>query len=154
MRKLIYQAICNRIIAANLGIGFISLWNNNIEALTKQKTFRLPAVFVEFEPIVWSQLSQRVRTADIGICLHIVTDSLATPEAGGVYQDQALAHLDLIERVSAAITGMPGAGFNALMLTESITDHNHETIQHHEERYTTHVSNNSAAKPIAITIPK
>lgn len=55
MRKAIYQAICNRIIAADLGIGFISLWNNNTEALTKQKAFRLPAVFVEFEPIRWAQ---------------------------------------------------------------------------------------------------
>ena len=128
MRKAIYKAVAERLKTAKIGIQYISLWNRNTEQLTKQKAFRMPAVFVEFEPIDWSQLSQGARSADIRVRLHVITETLASPEEGGRYQDRALEHLDLLERVSAAVQGLCGDGFNCFMLVESVTDHDHERV--------------------------
>ena len=114
MRKAIYKAVAERLKTAKIGIQYISLWNRNTEQLTKQKAFRMPAVFVEFEPIDWSQLSQGARSADIRVRLHVITETLASPEEGGRYQDRALEHLDLLERVSAAMQGLCGDGFKGL----------------------------------------
>ena len=103
MRKAIYKAVADRLKNQKVGVKFVSLWNRNTEQLSKQKAFRLPAVFVEFEPIEWSQLSRGARAADIRVRLHVVTETLASPEEGGKYQDRALEHLDLIERIDAEV---------------------------------------------------
>lgn len=152
MRKAIYKAVAARLKTAKVGIQFTSLWNRNTEQLTKQKAFRMPAVFVEFEPIDWSQLSQGARSADIRVRLHVITETLASPEEGGRYQDRALEHLDLLERVSAAIQGLCGDGFNCFMLVESVTDHDHERVQHDEECYVTRVNDTSAVKPRTVAV--
>lgn len=150
MRKTIYKAVSQHLIDAQLGIQYISLWNKNTEQLTKQTAFRMPAVFVEFEPFEWSQLSKGARTADVRVRLHIVTETLATPEADGKYQDKALEHLDLIEKISATIHGLSGNGFNAFMLLESVTDHDHERIEDNQECYITRITDTSAVKPQAV----
>ena len=49
MRKAIYKAVADRLKNQKVGVKFVSLWNRNTEQLSKQKAFRLPAVFVEFE---------------------------------------------------------------------------------------------------------
>ena len=68
MRKAIYKAVADRLKNQKVGVKFVSLWNRNTEQLSKQKAFRLPAVFVEFEPIEWSQLSRGARSADTRRC--------------------------------------------------------------------------------------
>ena len=147
MRKAIYKAVADRLKNQKVGVKFVSLWNRNTEQLSKQKAFRLPAVFVEFEPIEWSQLSRGARSADIRVRLHVVTETLASPEEGGKYQDRALEHLDLIERIGAEVQGLSGEGFNCFMLVESVTDHDHERVQHDEECFVTHATDTSAVKP-------
>ncbi len=147
MRKAIYKAIADRLNAAELGIGYISLWNQNTEQLRQQKAFRLPAVFIAFDPIVWSQRGQGARAADVRVRLHVVTETLATPEVGGKYQDKALEHLDFLEKVAAAMQGLAGDGFNCLMLTETITDHDHEQLRRDELCYITGATDTAGVKP-------
>lgn len=152
MRKTVYKAIAARLKGAKLDIAHVSLWNRNTEQLTKQKGFRMPAVFVEFEPIQWTQLQSRARSADLRVRLHIITGTLASPEDGGKYQDKALEHLDLIESISEAIIGLCGEGFNAFMLVESLTDHEHGQIEDNEEVYITRITDTSAVKPRAVAV--
>lgn len=152
MRKAIYKAISERLNSAELGVKHINLWNRNTAQLSTQQAFRMPAVFVEFEPMQWSQLGKGARSADLRVRLHIVTETLATPEDGGRYQDKALEHLDLIESISGAIQGLAGNGFNCFMLVESITDHDHERIEDNEECYVTRITDTSAVKPQAVAV--
>lgn len=152
MRKKIYQAIAERLRGKVPDVKYISLWNRNTEQLSKQMAFRMPAVFVEFEPVTWSQYTQGVRSADVRVRLHIVTETLATPEYGGRYQDKALAHLELIENISAAIQGLAGDGFNGFMLVESVTDHNHTQVEDNEECYITRFTDNSARRPQTVAV--
>jgi hypothetical protein len=146
MRKTIYLAIAERLRAAGVGILHTSLWNRNTEQLASGTAFRTPAVFVEFEPIEWGQLSMGARDADLRVRLHVVTRAVATPEDGGMYQLQALEHLDLAERINAAVQGFAGEGFNTFTLVGTVPDHEHDQLLHEELVYTTHVVDNSATK--------
>lgn len=152
MRKVVYKAITDRIKSTVPEVRFISLWNQNTEQLEKQRAFRFPAVFVEFEAIQWSQLTRGARAADLRVRLHIVTETLAGPEDGGKYQDRALEHFDLIERIDAAMQGLSGKGFNSFMLVESITDHNHARVEVNQECFVTHLTDTSAVSaPTIVT---
>lgn len=145
MRKTIYQTISERIENANLGITKISLWNKNAN-LFAQQTTTLPGVFVEFEPIEWTQLSNHTRSADIRVRLHIVTPMPAPAENGEIDPNKALEHLDLIEKVSGVIQGLSGNGFNGLMLVESVTDHDHEQVEDNQECFVTRATDLSGAR--------
>lgn len=140
MRKAIYNGLTARIEAAGIGIRHISLWNWNIGQLPKQAAFHMPAVFVEFEPIEWSQLAGGARSAEVRVRLHVLTATLATPEKGSKYRDKALEHFDLLGRLCAAVQGFSGEGFNRFMLVESVTDNNHGEVRHDEERFVTRVT--------------
>ena len=67
------------------------MWNENILQLVKQRPFATPALLVEYDPIRWNYGGHKVREADILMRLHVVTATAATAEAGGRYQDKALA---------------------------------------------------------------
>ncbi len=146
MRKKIYLDIIHRLKAARLGIEYFSLWNNDLYSLEKRGVFATPAVFVEFGTIEWSQLQNRARGADLQVRLHIVTKSYATAEDGNPYQDLSLEHLELIEKIDATLQGFQGEGFNHFMLTESVPDHDHTELLHHEECFITHITDFSAQK--------
>lgn len=147
MIKTIYKAIAECLQEADLGVQFISLWNQEIDQLRQQRAFRLPAVLVEFDPIVWKQRSVSIRGADVGVRLHLLTGTLATPEVGGQYQEKALELLDFVESVGAAMQGLAGDGFNCFMLTGTILDHNHLQVRHDELVYVTHATDLSGVKP-------
>lgn len=108
------------------------LWNENVVQLTKQRPFEMPAVFIEFLPIVWSYAGRKAKHADVTVRLHIVTATLATPNSP--YKEQALYRLALIRAVDQALTNFSGAvddrglGFGTFVPQESDTDHNHEQV--------------------------
>ncbi len=156
MRKKIYLAIAQRLKNSGLDIPHISLWNNDLgpERLGGLKAFRTPAVFVEFDPIVWKQLSMGARDSDFRLRLHIVTSTPATPETSSKYQEQALAHLDLADRVNAVIQGFAGEGFGSMVLTGTVPDHSHDKLIHEELHYLTHVVDDSAARQLQSARPK
>jgi hypothetical protein len=148
MRKNIYLAIVERLNAAGLGIKHISLWNNQIANVEKERGFALPAVLVEFDAIERRQLAGHTTSSRFRVRLHILTGTLATPESGGSYQTRALQFLDLIDGVSAAVTGLDGEGFNCLMCVESHTDHDHGEISDNIEVFVTQATDGSAVKPL------
>lgn len=145
MRKALYLAIIERLKAAELGIQHISLWNGNIDELSKEQGYCFPAIFIEFERIQWQQEQQRVRTAQVRIRLHVVTETLGSPADGSRYQQQGLEHLDLLERINTTMQGLSGDGFGSFLLVESIPDTDHQSILHNEECFVTQVRDTSSA---------
>lgn len=152
MRTTIYKAVIKRIKGAKLGVKHISLWNEQTERLTRVKAFRTPAVFVEFEPIQWQQAGNRTKTADIRVRLHIVTQTLLTPEDGNKSQDAALEYIQLADDLVSAMCGLSGQDFNGFQHIESIPSHNHEQIIQEEEVFICHAKTASTRKkPVLIT---
>ncbi len=151
MKKRLYLAIIERLKGLNLGIKHFSLWNNDVYSLTKAKAFAVPAVFVEFEDIDWTQLMNRARSAQVRIKLHILTATYATPEDGNPKQEQALECLDLTERIVDGLIGLDGHGFNSLMHVYTHTDHDHEEVWDNEETFITQVTAKSQRQVTTVT---
>lgn len=59
-------------------IKMLDLWNAQVDQLTQQQPFLTPAVFVEFQPIIWSKLGRGTQRAEVQIRMHIVSATLAT----------------------------------------------------------------------------
>ena len=108
------------------------LWNEQVARLNEQRPFELPAVFVEFTPIVWGQSGRGAKYADVEIRLHILTATLAT--ANSTYKDAALYRLHLIRAIEQAFVGFAGItkdgtrSFGTFVHLESESDHNHEQV--------------------------
>ena len=147
MRLQIYKAICNRLTAQVPDIKHIDLWNNNIAVLSGGAVWPRPAVFVEFEAIEWRQQQNRARMADIAVRLHIVTDAVSYNGSTDPKQDSALAFLDLINKVNAAMQGLRGDNFAGFMLTTSATNHDHAELIESVERYITRAQDTTAMIP-------
>lgn len=144
MRKQIYKAICERISQQVSEVKHLDLWNNNIAVLSGGAVWPRPAVFIEFETIEWRQQQNRVRMADIAVRLHIVTDAVSYNGSTDPKQDTALAFLDLLNKVNAAMQGLRGENFAGFMLTTSATNHDHAELIESVERYITRAQDTSA----------
>jgi len=134
MRKQLYLALCEMLRKCP-DVNHVSLWNHNIEELEREKTYSLPAVFIEFTPFKWQQGGQGTKKSSIQINLHIVTKTLADPDPDSPFLDEALAGFDIIEQVINSVQGNGGEGFNRLQHVETIPDHNHDEIQHDVEAF-------------------
>lgn len=145
MRKQIFQAICTRLAERVPDIQFIDLWNNNVATLSGGAVWPLPAVFVEFEQIEWRQQNNGARRGDVAVRLHIVTRSVATHGHTDPKMPDALAFLDLIERINTAMQGLRGENFAGFQLTTSATNHDHAELMESVERYVTSVQDITAA---------
>ena len=144
MRKQIFQAICTRLTDRVPDIQFIDLWNNNVATLNGGAVWPMPAVFVEFEEIEWRQQNNGARRSDIAVRLHIVTRAVATHGYTDQKMPDALAFLDLIERINTAMQGLRGDNFSGFQLTTSATNHDHAELMESVERYVTSAQDTSA----------
>lgn len=147
MRLQIYKAICDRLTAQVPDIKHIDLWNNNIAVLSGGAVWPRPAVFVEFEAIEWRQQQNRARMADIAVRLHVVTDAVSYNGSTDPKQDSALAFLDLLNKVNAAMQGLRRENFAGFMLTTSATNHDHAELIESVERYITRAQDTTAMIP-------
>ncbi|MDD3688231.1 MAG: hypothetical protein PHE56_15900 [Bacteroidales bacterium] len=127
-------------------IKHFDLWNNQLETIEEECPFNLPAVFIEFAPIMWRHNLQGVREAEITVNLHILMREIAPTKDGNQYEDQAFAFLELPDAVNKALHGLTGTGFDALTSKQSITDHYFSEIMHLQESFSCHVSDTSAKK--------
>ena len=117
------------------------LWNEQVERLKEQRPFGVPAVFVEFRPIVWGQSGNGSKYADVEVRLHILTATLATPNSP--YKDAALYRLHLIRAIEQAFVGFAGVtkdktrSFGTFVHLESESDHNHGEVREDIETWKT-----------------
>lgn len=146
MRKKLFLAIVARLTEAVPDIKFIDLWNEQLAVIKTGAAWPLPAVFVEFEQYDVHQQANHVRTAEISVRLHIITRAVNYNGSKDERMAQALAIFDDIDKINAAMQGLCGEGFASFMLTASATNHNHEEIIESIERWTTRVTDATAAR--------
>lgn len=122
------------------------LWNQQVAFLEEETPFNLPAVFVEFTPHTWQTLGNRKQAADLTVRLHIVTQWFSdtadyVPEE---FMLQAVAYLDIIDKVVAAMQNFAPANANAWMRTRSIPNHDHGRYVDSIEEYVCNIVDTSA----------
>ena len=144
MRKQLYLAVIERLktITNYLNqpiIEYYDLWNHNVEFIEQETAFNFPAVFIEFAPINWKNLSMQVQESDVVIKLHVVTRWENISADGSNSQEQALELFDLLDSIKKALTGLQGNGFSAFKRIASDTNHDHEEIVESIESFLVHV---------------
>lgn len=152
MRKQLFMAIVQRLTERVPEVAFIDLWNEHVATIQTGSTWPLPAVFIEFEQYDVHQQANHVRTAEVSVRLHIITRAQNYNGSKDKRMQQALAYFDLIERVDAAMQGLAGECFASFMLTASATNHNHAEIIESIERWTTRVTDASAARSRGVQV--
>jgi hypothetical protein len=144
MRKKIYLKLIELLTEDEL-IKHVDLWNENIQFIEQEQLFALPAVFVEFEPIMYLPFPHGAQEATATVRLHIVAEGYNPTSAQSQYLNEALQYLDLLDSVNARIHGFSGDGFNTFTRQQSITNHNHGEIIESIETFSVHLIDESTA---------
>jgi hypothetical protein len=154
MRKQLYLDIKSRLQSVTDEAGaplfrHFDLWNRQVEFLEVETPFQRPAVFVEFDPMQWRTLGNRVQECTLTVRLHIVTEySFETADYSPI-ESQSLEFLDIIVRVVATMQGFSTGYMNGWMRVRSVTNHDHETHVDSVEEYVCNLRDLSADRPMA-----
>jgi hypothetical protein len=151
MRKQLYLDIKARLQGVTDADGaplfrHFDLWNRQIEFLDVETPFACPAVFVEFAPMVWRTLGNRVQECELTVRLHIVTEYSFETAAYSPIEEQSLAFLDVIDRVVASLQGFGTGYMNGWMRRQSVTNHDHEELVDSVEEYVCNLRDTSAVR--------
>lgn len=114
-------------------IKHVDLWNRNVEFIEEEEPWERPAVFVEFEPIVWEPLKMgggRTYRTRSRFRLHVVTDW-----TGGDDLDSVFDTYDLLDKIRECLYGMSSTRFDDVELVESHTNHDHGELVDNIEIY-------------------
>jgi hypothetical protein len=149
MRKQLYLDIKNRLKSVQDENGeqlfkHFDLWNRQVEFIEQETPFQCPAVFVEFSPMQWKTIGNRVQDAQLTTRLHIVTDWYAQTADYSPTEEQALEFLDVIDRTVAVMQGFTASETNGWMRSLSITNHDHERYVDNVEEYICNLRDTSA----------
>jgi hypothetical protein len=138
MRKDIYKKISEVLLEIDGGtaVRWVDLWNRNVEFMSEEEAWPMPAVFIEFMPITWHELKGGEEYRCEGqLRLHIVTQWNGSASSASALQDKALEVLDLSEKIQTALHWLNGDEWGALELIESDTKHDHEDVMENIEVY-------------------
>ncbi len=127
------------------------LWNQNVSFMESDSPFEFPACFIEFPPITWSQLGNKVQNAEIEVIFHFVTKELKKTANNSPDRNDALNRLDFQQKTHKALHGAATSVSNGFQRTASITNHNHEHIVDTIEKYKTLITDCSA-QPTQIAV--
>ncbi len=108
-----------------------ALWNEDTTQLGKVLAFGLPAVFLEYMPVPWEQLSNGARKGDINIVLHIVSKRIDyTPIESCDIHKTELDRLDFLDEITDLVTSVQRLNGGRAMLLETSLDHNPSELFH------------------------
>ncbi len=104
------------------------LWNEQVANLATEPAFHRPALFIQFLPIQWENLTRGLRQANAVIRLHIVADTKHRSADGASHQVDALTYLGYPDAVNRAMHtfSQPYAGRPENITSE--TDHDHTDV--------------------------
>jgi len=133
-------------------IKHFDLWNRQIEYLQKENPFKFPAIFIEFMPLQYKQLSQGVQESQATIRLHVVTEVKGSPADGKSKQASALSHLDLLDEIHYALIGWGTTYTGSFTRIGSTPNHDHAEIIEEIESYQVTVSDTSGVRRVVEAI--
>lgn len=109
---------------------YARIWNNQIEAEKAGESYAYskPAAFVEvISPVIFEELGQNYRSADLGISIHLVHEYY---NLDGTFE-QDLAVFDIRDKIVAALSQFKPTGCGQLVSTGEEQDFNHDNIYHY-----------------------
>ena len=110
------------------GIKHVALWNEQPAHEREENPFLYPAVFIEFLPSEYRDLSQGVQEYDLTVRLHICFES---------YLDEDITILGLVESVFSAIHFQQYGYFGRLLRRNEEQNFDHTNVQDYMQDYGT-----------------
>lgn len=126
------------------------LWNEQTGE-DWSKLFQVPAVFLEFNPIAWTTVGDKVQRAQITFNLHIVSEvnSQTAFKSNSDIRDKNLGHLDLLDELHFHLSRFRKEYFSTLSRVNSLHDHYHDKLTKHIETYACTFETTSAQRKLA-----
>jgi hypothetical protein len=151
MRKQLYLDVKSRLqeILGADGMPLFrhfDLWNRQVEFMEQETPFNCPAVFVEFSPMEWRTLGNRVQATEATVRLHIVTEWYAGTAFNSPTEIPSLEFLDIADRAVAALQGFSTPYMGSWMRSRSVTNHDHERYVDNVEEYRCDLRDGSATR--------
>ena len=150
MRKIIFNVIKDALLAIKDENGLsvvchVDRWNNQLLYAEEEQPFDTPAVFIEFNDILWDILPHGRREATISFNLHVATDSRVG------YWSDSVEVFDLLDAINAALHGLhysddQGNAIDSVTSVKSSTDNNFDELQDNIETYSAHITDTSALR--------
>jgi hypothetical protein len=109
---------------------YARVWNNQIENEKAGETYLYPkpAAFIEItSPVIFEEIGQNFRSADIGITIHLVHEYY---NQDGTFE-QDLQVFDLRDQVIAALSQFKPTGCGQMVATGEQQDFDHDNIYHY-----------------------
>jgi hypothetical protein len=109
---------------------YARVWNNQIETERAGETYVYPkpAAFVEItSPVIFEEIGQNFRSADIGITIHLVHEYY---NQDGTFE-QDLQVFDLRDQVIAALSQFKPTGCGQMVSIGEQQDYDHDNIYHY-----------------------
>ncbi len=131
MIQELYQKIAEALSGlCDCTVAHIDLWNQNVEFIEEDEAWARPAVFIEFGEIVWDPYKGMCKglTGHGEVLLHIVTDWKGSAAPGSPFQAETLADYELPNRIHDKLIGLKGVTFRNLVLSRTLTNHNHQEL--------------------------
>ena len=125
--SFIYTTLANLIAAEVPDIKYVDLYDSQPLRPKEEESYDLPALFIEFKPVQWTQRGARSRRALIEIDIHIETNREGTETSSITptgQQPRGLYYLNLNNQVYKALqffsSGAPKVGFGSML---NVGDH-------------------------------
>ena len=145
MRANIYKALVAKLkeytdAEGNQVFKHFDLWNEQVEFIEDETPFEVPAVFIEFRSITWSDTMQNVQRAQFPVRLHVVTEWKGSECEGSLYQDKALERLDIVDGLAKHLFNWRHqegtTDIQRMQRSASYTNHNHGELVEDIEDFT------------------
>lgn len=122
--KLFYQEL-RTAIEVNTLAAHVRLWNNQVQLWDKgeQIPFQLPAVFIDFPSIIWSQIGRGKQNAQLTTRIYCVYESFLTDE-----NEEDVEVFDFFNSVYLAVQDFKPTQSGKLQRISEQTDINHTNL--------------------------
>lgn len=150
MRAYAYDKISEQLAALTSNnkkvVQHIDLWNEQVQYMAAEKPMRMPAVFLEFNPVAWKQHPDGLQRGTMEVRVHIVVGTLARSYDGSHNKAEAMQALGVADTIHNAMHKLEADFMSRPVRVSSLTDHNHAQVQHFIEVYQMNVVDVSGMK--------
>lgn len=110
----LYKEISQRILDNLPEIAWVDLWHEQVNYLTEELPFPVPAVFLAFDTIQTDDRGKLIQDCDTQIDMYLFYETFSDTYSGSLNQNSALDFLNQLTRLHALFHGKSGRTFNAM----------------------------------------
>nr|DAR79130.1 MAG TPA: hypothetical protein [Caudoviricetes sp.] len=114
----LYKEIAARITDNLPEIAWVDLWHEQVNYLTEELPFPVPAVFLAFDTIQTDDRGKLIQDCNTQIDMYLFYETFSDTYTGSLSQNSALVFLNQLTRLHALFHGKSGSTFSAIRRVE------------------------------------